>query len=67
LPLGSERRSPVRRICAWCGKDMGEKEPLEDQSATYGCCPECMAAVMGESLDEDRQGKEQHEVALSVV
>lgn len=31
----------MKRICAWCQKDMGEIEPFEDKSITHGICPEC--------------------------
>jgi len=30
------------RICAWCDKKMGEKEPMEDRSETHGICDECL-------------------------
>ena len=29
------------RICAWCGKLLGYKEPLDDNSTTHGICEEC--------------------------
>lgn len=29
-------------VCAWCGKDLGTKEPLSDTSVTHGICPECL-------------------------
>jgi hypothetical protein len=29
--------------CAWCKKDLGSKEPLEDRSVSHGICPECYA------------------------
>ena len=31
----------MKRVCAWCGKDMGEKEPLEDTSVTHTICEDC--------------------------
>lgn len=31
----------MKVVCAWCGKDMGEKEPFDDESTTHGMCPEC--------------------------
>jgi hypothetical protein len=31
----------MRAVCAWCGKDMGEREPLEDKSLTHGICRPC--------------------------
>jgi len=27
--------------CAWCGKNLGEKEPVEDTGITHGMCPAC--------------------------
>jgi len=38
----------MKRICAWCNKDMGEKEPLEDESVTHGMCMECLRRVSHE-------------------
>ena len=32
-------------VCAWCGKSLGEKEPAEDRTVTYGICPECTDAL----------------------
>ena len=28
-------------VCAWCKKDLGTKEPLEDTSVTHEMCQEC--------------------------
>lgn len=28
-------------VCAWCGKHLGEKEPLEDKSTSHTICDEC--------------------------
>jgi len=33
----------MKIVCAWCGKDLGEKEPLEDKRITHGICEECEA------------------------
>lgn len=30
------------RICSWCDKYMGQKEPLDDLSVTLSVCPECL-------------------------
>lgn len=27
--------------CAWCNKDLGEKEPLENKDKTHTICEEC--------------------------
>lgn len=37
----------MKIVCAWCGKDMGEKPPFEDKSVTHGMCPECYKKVKG--------------------
>lgn len=46
----------MKIVCAWCGKDLGEKPPLEDKETTHGICEEC-AAKFKESIGEqkDRQ------------
>ena len=31
----------MKRVCAWCGLDIGEKEPLEDKSITHSICEKC--------------------------
>jgi hypothetical protein len=27
--------------CAWCGKDMSEKPPIENTATTHGICTQC--------------------------
>jgi DNA-directed RNA polymerase subunit RPC12/RpoP len=39
--------------CAWCGKDLGEKEPLKDQATTHVICEKCFRKF----LDELDRGK----------
>ncbi len=34
----------MKRICAWCDKDMGEKEG-EERSITHGMCEDCAAEL----------------------
>ncbi|KKN86855.1 hypothetical protein LCGC14_0264140 [marine sediment metagenome] len=31
----------MKRVCAWCNKDMGVKEPLDNKGETHGICPPC--------------------------
>lgn len=31
----------MKRICAWCGKKMGEIAPLDDPGITHGICRWC--------------------------
>ena len=44
--LGNSRMCPVRRVCAWCSREMGiamwdvpKSEPAPE--ATHGMCEEC--------------------------
>ena len=32
--------------CSWCGKDLGEKEPLEDKSETHTLCDSCLNILL---------------------
>jgi hypothetical protein len=32
----------MKRICAWCDRHLGDKEPLEDMDETYGMCVWCL-------------------------
>ena len=41
----------MRIICAWCGKSMGQKEPLDDDSVTHGICDQCRERLERE-IDE---------------
>jgi len=36
----------MKRVCAWCNKNMGEKPPYEDTSETHGMCDECLESEM---------------------
>lgn len=38
----------MKVICAWCRKDMGEKEPLEEKIISHGMCEDCRRKVMRE-------------------
>ncbi|MBA7647306.1 hypothetical protein ES703_55078 [subsurface metagenome] len=31
----------MRKICAWCGKDLGEIEGHGQKGTTHGICDEC--------------------------
>ena len=47
----------MRVTCAWCGKDLGEKPPLEDKSITHGMCRECLEKELKKAEDKG-DGKE---------
>ena len=46
----------MKRICAWCLKFMGEKEPLKDKRKTHGICDSCFPKVTEEYMK--RKGEE---------
>ena len=46
------------RQCAWCNKNMGEVEPLEDKRTTHGICPECYETIMQPQLEKAREEKD---------
>jgi hypothetical protein len=40
------------RICSWCKKVIGEKEPLDDKSITHSICPECIKKEVPEVYEK---------------
>ena len=46
------------RQCAWCNKNMGEVEPLEDKRITHGICPDCYETIMQPQLEEAREERD---------
>jgi len=44
-------------LCAWCGKNLGEKEPLEDKSITHGICKECKKQLLADLNKKDIERK----------
>jgi len=47
----------MKVVCAWCDKDQGEKEPLDDPTVTHGICDPCAERVAEDEgfLDELRR------------
>jgi len=45
--------------CAWCGKNMGEKQPYDDKDITHGMCSKCLKRELAK-IEKMRQaeGKE---------
>jgi hypothetical protein len=55
----------MKRKCGWCGKDMGEKEPLDDPRETHGMCAECLwdnLRGIEKDLEEEKNPIERLEV-----
>lgn len=42
----SEKEVHMQVICAWCNKDLGQKEPLEETKVSHGICPICMESLL---------------------
>lgn len=40
-------------LCAWCGLNMGQKEPVQDRRVSHGMCPECEEKQLAEDAKED--------------
>ncbi|MBU1046716.1 hypothetical protein KKH36_02995 [Patescibacteria group bacterium] len=38
----------MKRVCSYCKKTYGEKEPFDDNSITHGACEECKNKMMEE-------------------
>lgn len=38
----------MKIVCAWCQKDLGEKEPTADPSVSHGICEECSKEMLEE-------------------
>lgn len=47
----------LKRICAYCGKDMGTK-PSPETGETHGMCPECLAAHIKKREAEKKMGND---------
>lgn len=39
--LSASKKVALARICAWCGKNMGEKPPFNDSAVSHGICEDC--------------------------
>ncbi len=43
-----ERRSILKIACAWCGKDMGEKEGEGIEGTSHSICPNCLEKILSQ-------------------
>ena len=51
----------MKRICGWCKKDLGEKEPLEDKAISHGMCEDCEKKILKEEEDKKNARKKKEE------
>ncbi|MDO8575059.1 MAG: hypothetical protein Q7R61_02175 [bacterium] len=51
-PLESQQEKSLKSkvVCAWCKKEMGEKEGIEGGKTSHGICPDCKAKVLSDYL-----------------
>ena len=52
----------MKVICSWCKKELEEKESLDDDSISHGCCSDCKEGILrdleyceGESFLEENK------------
>jgi len=43
----------LKITCAWCGKDMGEKDGEGVEGISHSICDECFKEITGEDPPED--------------
>ena len=43
-----ESKTILTVICAWCGKDMGEKDGQGVSGVSHGMCPDCYSKAMAD-------------------
>ena len=41
----------MKIVCSYCGKDLGEKEPIDDKNTSHGICLDCIPKVEKEIED----------------
>ena len=44
-------------ICAWCDKDLGDKEPLGNNDISHGICKECAKVLKAEMEKSKKEWK----------
>ena len=49
----------MKIVCAWCGKDMGEKNAKGEDGVSHGMCEECFTKAKAENeICEDNEPDE---------
>jgi len=51
----------MKIVCAWCGKEMGEKEGEGIEGATHSICDECLEKLKQEAEKETKPEEEKDE------
>jgi len=45
----------MKIVCAWCKKELGEKEPLDDPRISHGICEECKQKMQQELKQYEKE------------
>ena len=55
----------MKIVCAWCGKDMGEKNGNHEDGVSHGMCEECFTKIKAENVicEDNEPDAKQAEVA----
>ena len=43
----------MKIVCAWCGKDMAERNGNHEEGVTHGMCEECFTKIKTKIKDEN--------------
>jgi DNA-directed RNA polymerase subunit RPC12/RpoP len=43
----------MKRMCAWCGRELDQVERRDNQPLTHGLCPECRRRFFAVAKDPD--------------
>jgi hypothetical protein len=52
LPSTEEAKA-MKRMCAWCGRELDQVERRDNQPLTHGLCPECRRQFFPVATDQD--------------
>lgn len=51
----------MKIVCAWCGKDMGEKDGAGVEGVSHSICEECLQKAEAEAENRIRAAEKQDE------
>lgn len=51
----------MKIVCAWCGKDMGEKDGDGVDGVSHGLCQRCLAKLLAKVRNRDGTESEHHD------
>jgi len=52
MAVPAESRSLLKIVCAWCGKDMGEKEGQGIEGISHSICKDCLSRFLSQGEPE---------------